>query len=48
MTGDALDKYLEDVAIDATRIQDVLGFAPAIDLDTGWRETMSAIRRMTS
>ena len=48
ITGDALDKYLEDVAIDATRIQRVLGFAPAIDLDTGWRDTMAAIRRAES
>jgi UDP-glucose 4-epimerase len=45
MTGDALDKYLEDVAIDATRIQRVLGFVPAIDLDTGWRDTMAAVQR---
>jgi len=48
ITGDALNKYLEDVAIDATRIQRMLGFAPAIDLDTGWRDTMAAIRRAES
>jgi UDP-glucose 4-epimerase len=48
VTGDALDKYFEDVAIDATRIQRVLGFEPAIDLDAGWRDTMSAIRRTDS
>jgi UDP-glucose 4-epimerase len=48
MTGEALNKYLEDVAIDATRIQRVLGFAPAIDLDAGWRDTMAAIRRADS
>ena len=45
ITRDTLDKYLEDVAIDATRIQRVLGFTPAIDLDAGWRDTMAAIRR---
>ena len=48
ITSDALDKYLEDVAIDATRIQRVLGFAPAIDFDTGWRDTMAAIGRAES
>ncbi|HVQ41104.1 MAG TPA: NAD-dependent epimerase/dehydratase family protein, partial [Vicinamibacterales bacterium] len=48
ITGDSLAKYLEDVAIDATRIQRVLGFAPAIDLDSGWRDTMAAIRRADS
>ena len=48
ITADALDKYLEDVAIDATRIQRVLGFAPAIDLETGWRDTMAAMRRAES
>lgn len=45
ITSDALNKYLEDVAIEATRIQRVLGFVPAIDLETGWRNTMSAIRQ---
>jgi len=48
ITADALDTYLEDVAIDATRIQRVLGFAPVIDLDTGWRDTLAAMRRAES
>jgi UDP-glucose 4-epimerase len=48
ITQDALNKYLEDVAIDATRIQRVLGFIPAIDLDTGWQDTMAAVRRNKS
>jgi len=48
VTRHALDKYLEDTAIDATRIQRVLGFAPAVDLDAGWRDTMAAIREAGS
>lgn len=45
ITRDALNKYLEDVAIDSSRIQRLLEFAPSIDLDAGWRDTMAAIRR---
>jgi UDP-glucose 4-epimerase len=40
-----LEKYSEDVAVDATLIQRVLGFSPEIGLDRGWRETMVALRR---
>ena len=39
-----LAKYTEDVAVDATLIQRVLGFAPCVDLDLGWRETMAGLR----
>ena len=40
-----LRKYSEDSAVDAALIQRVLGFSPSVDLDRGWRETMTALRR---
>jgi UDP-glucose 4-epimerase len=43
LTRALLDKYTEDIAVDGTLIQRTLGFAPAIDLDAGWRETMAAL-----
>jgi UDP-glucose 4-epimerase len=39
-----LDKYLEDTAVDATRIQRELGFTPAFDLHRGWTRTVQRIR----
>jgi hypothetical protein len=39
-----LDKYTEDIAVDATLITRTLGFAPAVDLAAGWAETMAALR----
>lgn len=39
-----LDKYTEDIAVDATMIQRMLGLAPTVDLAAGWRETLSALR----
>ena len=39
-----LDKYLEDVAVDGSRIQHELGFVPEYDLRKGWRETVSEMR----
>jgi UDP-glucose 4-epimerase len=39
-----LDKYLEDVAVDGSRIQRELGFVPEYDLRRGWRETVSEMR----
>ena len=44
LTVSLLNKYTEDVAVDATLIQRALGFAPAVDLESGWRETMAALR----
>lgn len=44
VTPALLDKYTEDVAVDGTLIQRTLGFAPAVDLVAGWRETMAALR----
>ena len=43
MTRALLEKYTEDVAVDATLIQRVLGFVPQVDLEAGWRETMSSL-----
>jgi nucleoside-diphosphate-sugar epimerase len=40
-----LDKYLEEVAIDASRIQLELGFRPATTLVDGWRATVDEMRR---
>jgi UDP-glucose 4-epimerase len=44
LTAALLSKYTEDVAVDGTLIQRTLGFAPAVDLACGWRETMAALR----
>lgn len=38
--GPLLDKMLEDLAVSGQRIQDILGFRPAFDLDRGWAETI--------
>jgi len=40
-----LNKYLEDVAVDGSRIQDELGFRPATVLLEGWRATVAEMRR---
>jgi nucleoside-diphosphate-sugar epimerase len=40
-----LDKYLEDVAVDATRIQSELGFRPSTNLADGWAATIAEMRR---
>lgn len=44
VTRTLLEKYTEDVAVDATLIQRVLGFAPTVDLELGWRETIAALQ----
>ena len=40
-----LDKYLEEVAVDAARIQAELGFTPNTSLADGWRATVEEMRR---
>lgn len=40
-----LDKYLEDVAVEATQIQKELGFSPRFDLDHGWATTIERMRQ---
>jgi nucleoside-diphosphate-sugar epimerase len=44
LTTSLLEKYTEDVAVDATLIQRKLGFAPLVDLEPGWQDTMAALR----
>ena len=44
ITRTLLEKYTEDIAVDATLIQRALGFAPSVDLEAGWQETMVALR----
>jgi nucleoside-diphosphate-sugar epimerase len=41
----AIEKFLEDVAVDGRRIQAELGFRPKYDLATGWRETIEGMRQ---
>jgi hypothetical protein len=40
-----LDKYLEEVAVDGSRIQRELGFRPSTSLLEGWRATVDEMRR---
>lgn len=40
-----LDKYLEEVAVDGSRIQRELGFRPSTSLIDGWRVTVDEMRR---
>ena len=40
-----IDKYLEDVAVDSTRIQQMLGFAPQFDLASGWKDAIAEMKR---
>lgn len=39
-----LDKFLEDVAVDGTKIRSELGFVPQFDLERGWKEAIGSIR----
>jgi nucleoside-diphosphate-sugar epimerase len=39
-----IEKYLEDVVVDAKRIQTLLGFRPRYELITGWRETITRMK----
>jgi nucleoside-diphosphate-sugar epimerase len=41
----ALHKYVENVAVSGDRIRQTLGFAPSIDLETGWRQTVTTMRQ---
>jgi UDP-glucose 4-epimerase len=44
ITNTLLEKYTEDIAVDGTRIQRALGFAPSVELEHGWQETMTALQ----
>lgn len=41
-----IDKYIEDIAVDGSLIQQELGFVPDYDLESGWRETVAEMRRL--
>jgi UDP-glucose 4-epimerase len=45
IAGPLLDKMLEDLAVNGQRMQNVLGFKPMFDLDTGWAETIPQLFR---
>jgi UDP-glucose 4-epimerase len=40
----ALDKYIEDVAVDGSKLHRRIGFTPACDLQAGWRRTVEVLR----
>jgi len=40
-----LDKFLEDIAVDGSRIQQELGFRPRFDLKQGWNEAVDSMIR---
>jgi len=44
VTRALIEKYLEDVAVDGTKIQRDLGFTPAYDLSRGWAEAIREMR----
>jgi nucleoside-diphosphate-sugar epimerase len=46
ITRVTVDKYVEDVAVDSQRIQNELGFKPLFDLESGWEDTVRAMRQM--
>jgi len=44
ISRETIDKYIEDIAVDSTRIQTELGFKPQYDLIAGWQETIREMR----
>jgi nucleoside-diphosphate-sugar epimerase len=46
ITRALLDKYLENSAVDATRIQQELGFAPQFDLVRGWSDIINQMKQV--
>jgi hypothetical protein len=42
--GAAVNTYTQDVAIDGTRLQRVLGFSPSVSLSEGWQTTVASMR----
>ena len=40
----SVEKYLEESSVDASRIGEVLGFRPELDLQAGWRMTAESLR----
>jgi nucleoside-diphosphate-sugar epimerase len=39
-----IDKYVEDIVVDAERIRRELGFVPVVDLRAGWRDSIAGLR----
>ena len=39
-----IEKYIEDIAVDGSLIQEELGFIPQYDLQTGWEEAIREMR----
>lgn len=44
ITPATLDKYVEDIVVDGSRLQHELGFRPQFDLNAGWQQTVLALR----
>lgn len=45
VTRSTIDKFTEDIAVDSSLIQKVLGFNPKYDLYTGWKEAIMEMKR---
>ena len=45
VSASTVDKYLERVAVDSSKIQRELGFKPEVGLREGWVETVAAFQR---
>lgn len=43
-----LDKFVEDVAVSGAKIQRSLGFKPAFDLRSGWKDVVASLRERQS
>lgn len=44
ITPATLDKYFEDVRVDSSRIRERLGFQPAFDQRSGWKDALSRMQ----
>ncbi len=45
VTRALVDKYTEETAVDGGRIRRTLGFKPAYDLESGWRQAVAEMRQ---
>jgi len=45
VTRETVDKYTEDIAVDGSLIQKILGFTPQYNLKIGWEETINEMRK---
>lgn len=44
VTCETIDKYMEDIAVDSSRLQNMLGFCPQYGLLDGWQEAVETLR----